>query len=727
MSNPKFKSENYEQFGGINNKFSPYLTTPLEFLDILNFDFQTPGSLTQRWGSTQYASQTFVGKITSLTEFSRLDGTSMVIAGATGALAFGATTGTFQGLSFIGQSAYQIPGNNNGAGLPGAPYYFDVGYFGATVNAGPVGGSFLGAPYFGNWQMKIGLHGASFNYSGHTLSGNYFSFAAQNNFLFGANGSQFFKFDGASTSFVGLPPLIVSSYGLATGASGIRVNNSAGATEIGVGASGSYGFYGSFVNSRGYEGQIWPIMAVNAGQATGTSLGGTFITGIQTNIFLPSQYDVASVNIYSYWSSATLSIGQTTFWNNPYVFQKNVPISGVTIFSIWGSTLFPYGQTIMPISLGSTTGGVTHLTGNLGTLPDQVTNLRFALGFTAYITSFVPGEISNVQINPFIPRFLETYQNRLFCAGFSSAPSTVWFSDLAEPEGFRLDSNFEVRTNDADVLRGMKVYTTKLYLFKRESFHALSGDNPNNFDLQEVSHEFGLLNNRSVVVFNNLMAFLDRKGVILYDGANVQHLSSKVQPYFDRMNFAAGVTNACMVHDKLRNQILCAIPIDGATLNNITMVYDYVANAWTTSKGVAPSVLAAIQGYNNTRNAFYGSYSGTINWYGASFANDNGAGVSLYFKTRFLKPMGESTEEQYRRAYLNADAPASTLMIPVNFYQDYGSSIVLQSTFIMGAFQDRIDFGLPAKSLAFEIATMSQTSPLRIHGFTIESRMQRKT
>ena len=72
MSNPKLKSENYQNFGGINSKASPYLTSPIEFLDIINFDFQTPGSLCERWGSTQYIGQTFAGKISSLTEYVKL-------------------------------------------------------------------------------------------------------------------------------------------------------------------------------------------------------------------------------------------------------------------------------------------------------------------------------------------------------------------------------------------------------------------------------------------------------------------------------------------------------------------------------------------------------------------------------------------------------------------------------------------------------------------------------
>ena len=54
---------------------------------------------------------------------------------------------------------------------------------------------------------------------------------------------------------------------------------------------------------------------------------------------------------------------------------------------------------------------------------------------------------------------------------------------------------------------------------------------------------------------------------MLFNASNISCLSNKVQGFFDRMNYNAALTEACVVHDKLRNQILVAIPIDGSTVN----------------------------------------------------------------------------------------------------------------------------------------------------------------
>lgn len=703
MSNEKLKAEKYQGLGGINSKFSPYVTGPIEFLDLQNWDFQMPGALTQRWGSTMYVGQTIVGKVTTLTEFAKLSGASWVVFGGTGALYYGATTGLSQGASFLGQSLFKLNGSN-GIRFDNVAWSGASNIYVGTVNV----------RYYGDNSKQIG-NGTSVTFSGQTLSANITSFAAINDYLFAANGSQFYKFSGSTFAFVGSPPMLPAGINSAP-----AINNSAASTDIGVGATGSYLFYGSFVNSRGFEGQIWPLASVNASTANSASLGGTFIGNIQQLIYTPPQYDVASVNIYSYWSGSTvLTVSDPETWlSRPYVFQRNISISGLTLYN---------SATVLPVNLGSTLGGLTYLISNAGSLPDTDTNTYFPLGWSLSVGAF--NLVNNIQTTSFLPQYLTVFQNRLFLAGFSNAPSTAWFSDVGEPEGYLLSNNFEVRTNDSDVLTGMKSYSTRLFFFKRKSFHVLTGDNPTNFFLQEVSSQYGALNSRCIITYgeDELLAFLDRKGIIVFNGAKPEHKSIKVQPYFDRMNYSAAISEACMVHDKLRNQILCAIPIDGSLINNITIVYDYAANQWTTYQGVAPSILARIQGRNNTENAFYGSYSGMISWYGASFGGaDSGVGFTLYKKSRFDHEMGDTVEKQYRRFYMNMDPPSATLAMPINFFQDYGSSKVLSTTYVIGAFQNRLEYGIVAKALAYEIYYMATNSPLRIYGYALEERLQRK-
>lgn len=719
VSNQKLKSENYNQMGGINSKMSPYLTTPIEFLNLINMDFQMPGSLTQRWGSTQYVSQNFNSPVTSLFEFAMLNGSSFVVVGASGALWVGATTGQAQGLSFIGSSFYEVTQSITlGTNLFSGPY-IDVNIIGSPSGSR----SIKNLPFFGLYNQSSGTGGLSLTVQGQTLTNNKYSFAVLNNYMFAANGDSFFKFNGTTTSFVGAPP--IQPY--ITRTLGSSVINTTSATLIGMGvSSGSYAYYGSFVNDRGFEGQIWPLSCINVTQFSAASLGGSFCQ-IESAIFVPPQYDIQSINLYSFFNSSTMSIGSTTFWNNPYGFLTNYPLSALaTTLSVanFGTSNIAY-----LLQLGSTIGGQTALISNSGAFPDTNTNTYFPLGFTMVIGAGAntPSQVNSIQINPYHPRFLETYQNQLFLAGFSSAPSIVQFSDIGEPEGYLLTNNFEVRTNDGDHITGLRSYSSRLYIFKLHSFHILFGDNPLNFYLNEVSDQYGCLNNNCTAVFNNTLLFLDQKGVCVYNGASVEMLSNKVQPIFDRMNYLAAINSACMVHDKIRNQVLICIPVDGSTINNLTVVYDYLLNAWTTYDGVSPTIIHSIQGRNNAKNAFYGTSSGLLNWFGPSFLSDNGTGFTSYAKSRFLHDLGESIQEQYRRLYINIDPLSSgTMTFNINFFQDFGSSIVKSVTLNEANFQQRIDFGISAKSLAFEISTVQTNSVLRLHGFTIESRLQRR-
>lgn len=698
MSNKKLKTESYQQFGGINSKVSPYLNTPIEFLDLSNLDFQTPGSLTQRWGSTQYIGQTFAGRINTLVEFQKLDGSSYLIIGVSGGLWSGATTGNHLGLSQthlgITTSFQFCHGNGLWTNLAASP----------TENN-------FGLRYLDNTSLSYNINGSGYQaQSGITIADcsringkNKISSVAFQDWLFMADGDKFIKYNGSSAYNVGLPfPSRIVDV------SDVMIKSSSG-TTVGFGFSLGYmAFYAQYVNNRGFVSQIWPIhnsgawLAV-AGNSAAASLG-TFSFTFNT----PLSYGISTINIFGYLSGTTLfSTGASPYWNLPYRQLQTIPASG---------------SSITQYAIGSSVGGQTIIY-NVNTIGKLPYNPNYPIpGFTLLLTDL---GVTQININPYYPRHLSVYKDKLVASGFSSALSTFVWSDDGEPEGYPAENFQEIRTNDSDYITGHAPFKGSVVFFKKNSFHAATWDNANNMVIQELSTQYGCVNHFSIVNFNNSLAFLDRKGVMLWSGSGLEYLSAKVQPVFDRMNYNSALDEACMAHDKLRNQLVVSFPVDGATLNNMVMCYDYSTNAWTRHDGYAPSVLTPIQGRNVTKNLFYGSYSGVINWFGPSFLSDNGTGFTTYIKTRFLHNMGDSSTKMFRRLFMNIDAPGSTLTFNINFKQDYGTSTVLATTLVISQFQNRIDFGIAGKSLAFEASIMQTAVPLKVHGFTIESRLQR--
>lgn len=727
MSHEKYKTETYQQFGGINSASSPYVLGPMEFLDLSNLDFQVIGAITERWGSTQYMSQIVTGPVTSISEFTRNDGSSYLITGAPGTIYSGATTGAEQGLSFTLQgvtttSIYAFP----------------------SVTAAQAGGTVLiteattwGIKYLGGDKT---ITRATFIVAPVDLSGdNNLSSVVMNNYMFAADGKKFFKFDGVTTTPVGLPPVTrpCSSVSLAGfpaqnltfGASTYASTLAGSSYFIGMGATGQYLFYMSYINNRGFEGPIWPVQSAPGGSwpagASMGAIGGTFLVDI-VPISTPLQFGISAIRTYLFWTPTLLSeVGALFYplnkdlWNNyPYVKLVDTPASGSTI--TW-------------VELGSTTGGQSLMwTNSLGILPDPIVQGYVPLGITYGVTTVIGGPGSDKYISSFLynqtfPSFLEVYSNRLFSAGFSSSPSTVWFSDLDEPEGYQADWNFDVFAKNGDSITGMKAYQSKLYIFKNRSVHVLLGDDPANFNLQLVTDQYGAINNRCIVVFEDVMIFLDKKGVMLYNGGSLDNLSNKkIQPLIDRINWDGAPTYACMVHDKARSQVLISVPTGVNTIPDLILVYDYKIGAWTHYDGL--NVTAFLNGIGRFKKdtTFFGNYSGMINHFGSSFLTDNGVGITTYLKPRFLHDMGDSTQKQFRRLFVNTNSAGTTVVFNTNFYQDYGTSIVKSMTIVQTGFQSRTEFGISAKSLAFEMSSIQTNIRLTIFGFTIESRMQRR-
>lgn len=712
MSNEELKSENYTNFGGMNAKQSAYILGPTEFLDLTNYDFQVPGALSPRWGSTMYVGQTFSSPVNSIYEYSRLNGNSYVIIGASGQLWSGATTGQSQGLSMTFQGVTSII----------------TAFFGSilSTNSGPpnvLNIQALPINYQDNPAMVLNKNRGEATGTGVTtiinaqlVASSRMSYTTFQDYLFMADGQVFQKYNGITTSFLGLPP--------ATWQGSASVTFSSSPTLIGLAINQSLGFYvyGSYVDQRGFEGPIWPFCSISTSGLNGTtasSLGGTFAV-VNLSINTPLQYDIASINLYSFALGISLVpffIGNASFplWARPYTFMGNTPASGSTF-------------TLVPIGTGPDNGAQQLINTNGGNFP-SVNTTYSPLGLTLVVgTGATNTLVTQIDMASYAPRFLDVYENQLFAAGFSNTPSTVWFSAIGEPEGFAPTNNFQVRTNDADTISCIRAYFTSLYIFKHNSFHVLTGDNPLNFVLQQVSLVYGCMNNQCAVVFNDMLAFLDSKGVVLYNGSTPTLISMKMQPYFDRMNYTAALSTAKMVHDKLRSQLLIAIPIDGSTAPNITLVYDYLVGAWTKQNGYSPTAFSEVRGRNNSKNVFYGTTTGAVNWFGPSFLSDNGAGFTLYAKSRFHHEIGESYEKQFRRLYLNLDLPSATFTMTMNLYQDFGQTAVTGTTnqFQVGEFQTRIDYGVAARALAFDISYVQTAEKFNLYGYTITERLQRK-
>lgn len=666
MADNKPTVNRYINLGGINKKASQYSLDQTQFEDIRNMDFQVPNALQKRPGSTQAISAGTSGPITSLFEFERLTGQSYIIAGSDTAMFLASTSG----LTLLS------PGWNNGQPTDMLTFV---------------------------------------------------------NKLWMANGQKYQWWTGETLSQVGLPCPITSNSqnGSKGGGFGGSYWSMGGHTVIPNAGGFSYVIWGlwvaySYVRYDGYEGPLDFYSAaknvvragyVPTGEDYFTSSGDARLHGFS----VPSGYGITAVNIYVALDVAKYP-GVTSlngFGNIETTINLNMltetlsPTADLSRFylftSVPSSSLF-YAPNLNGITSLSTTfeplfldyGGMTGINGN----PPQLMGVCW--------------------FNTNTPKYIEQNQNVMFMSGFSNTPSTVWFTNVGEPESIEADYNFEVRTNDGDLITGQKAYNNTVVVTKGRSFSKIIGSTPEDLQLVEMSQEYGCLSNKTMIQFKEKLLWLDRQGILEYNGSSWNIISTPVEPIFRRMNLNAA-SKAVAVNHVFRNQVWIGIPIDGSSENNLTVVYDYLIGAWTFFDGFNPASFALIKGSLPQGTVWRGDYSGLIHYFGESMYSDNGQGITCLATPLFNK-LKENETNIWRRVFLDVASTSGSLTgtITGRVFSDYNLSTV-QATFSMpqNVFQSRAEMGVVGKAVTCEFAHYSASLPLLINGYSWATRYLR--
>lgn len=481
-------------------------------------------------------------------------------------------------------------------------------------------------------------------------------------FSTGYTGGQFFKnSNGYRVGYFGLPMVSVTS--IAT--------NGAGAL------TGDYNFALAYYDYLGNVGPISQTLAITGLVANSVKFLGITITGANT-LFDPKGYVIYRNSVTGFATTELASVKET-----------DLIYSG-----------------------GSFNGFSLSYDGSLS---------------NAYTLDRIPN--TNPQYTR-VPDFLEVY-NSVLWLGFSS-DNTVDYSVVEEPENILPENNLGFTFNKFK-MTGLKFFNQSLMVFLQKGIFRVTGDNSASVNSQQLTSEYGLVSHKATVVWNERLWFLDEHDIVEFDGSNFKTVTDPIIDYMKRMNLSAALQRACAYHFTERQEVWFCIPIDGATDNNICLVYDYTVGAWTTFRGFIPTYLTDLYVDNDgdgfvEKRVHYGSHGATLNFFGPSLGLDAGSGITLSFTTKYHNELGKSKTAQFRRFYLDTGPHGGTYAFNMNAYANYSTSAIsLTRTITLGAtlFQDRIDFGVPAKSLSFEVARGSTAVGDKVQGYTVEFRYQR--
>jgi hypothetical protein len=494
--------------------------------------------------------------------------------------------------------------------------------------------------------------------------------------------------------------------------------------------SGEYLFIANGYRHVRYDGSFAVQYGVPKASTLFASAGVTFNTGVNIT---SETYIIPSGDYFFRYAlvknSATISPGPIgerlpdDLQGANYGVSVNVAATVVSYGSwvLYGFTVPPgYGvSAILPFKAGP--GNQTLYAG-----PDIVNFfLTTYAGTTLYTMQFPhfidPTIRTETPEFTLVPRYLETYKNMFFMAGFSSALSTVYFSEIAEPENVSAENYFDVRPGNGDRITNMIPFQDALVIFKSKSTHVLTGFSPDTLALKDATLEYGCLNSTGAVAFENKLWFVDERGICEFNGPDTFIVSYEIEDALSSVD----KTKCRALHVKERNEVWFCF---GA----VCFIYDYDVGAWTIFDNIAIEEQKGAGLFNFGPTTVAVAYAER----GASFVQftrfnesvftDRGSAITLIAQTKYLTRSSQSTQEMWRRLYLDAEATSATVGVTVNFRGDYNTNVSLSRVMYLDDFQNRIDFGYSAKALSIEFV-LRASEQITINGYTVESKYLRNT
>ncbi len=150
-------------------------------------------------------------------------------------------------------------------------------------------------------------------------------------------------------------------------------------------------------------------------------------------------------------------------------------------------------------------------------------------------------------------------------------------------------SNFRINSGSDDKLVALwKFDQTTLLCFKESSVYAVRNivGNLSDIYLDELTRSMGLVGSKAVTTVGKDVWFLsDQRGIVslqLHESGKLQGqdipASDAIQPLIDRINWNSAHKAVAVYWG---NRAYWALPVDGATENNIVAVYDFRNGAWS--------------------------------------------------------------------------------------------------------------------------------------------------
>lgn len=165
-------------------------------------------------------------------------------------------------------------------------------------------------------------------------------------------------------------------------------------------------------------------------------------------------------------------------------------------------------------------------------------------------------------------KYITEYSSKLWLSGDTSNPSRVIFCKAGDPQDWSSVSNAgnaDIGAGDGDIIRGVRGTRRALYIFKRKTTYALTGDTTANYKVDPVC-DWGLVSERAVASDGQGCFFASDDGIYYLSGLNATRVSDPVRDTYD------GISDKSTITMEIKGDKLFIFYNDSASQNNKALV-----------------------------------------------------------------------------------------------------------------------------------------------------------
>jgi hypothetical protein len=161
---------------------------------------------------------------------------------------------------------------------------------------------------------------------------------------------------------------------------------------------------------------------------------------------------------------------------------------------------------------------------------------------------------------------------------FAVKDSVLYWSDISDPANWTTgDSSAEPITSMIGVGSAIATFNDQVIVWSNQTMHILMGNDTEDFQFSNNGISSGCISDRTVLVDNGTLYYLDFGQFNAYTGGYPVEISQKVRAYLEAIPYA--YRELCCAGKKGK-YIYLSIPYGAVTANNITLQYDTLRGNW---------------------------------------------------------------------------------------------------------------------------------------------------